>query len=94
MVVTPKCFKNVSKWINSLDTSRGNYSFQLSLPKKGLKRTINSRGIFGAQEVDKGMQDVFIQFSAKQLKKNQKSFIYMWNSQTQTETNTNATACE
>jgi hypothetical protein len=94
MVVAPKCFKNVSKWINSLDTSRGNYSFQLSLPKKILKRTINSKGIFGAQELEDGKQDVFFQFSAKQLKKNQKSYIYMWNSQTQTETNTTASVCE
>jgi hypothetical protein len=85
-VVTPKCFKNVSGWINSLNTSRGNFIFTMGFPQTGFKPTLNAYAQIGSQQVDSGVQNMFVQFSARQLKASRTSNVYVWKAGTEATT--------
>lgn len=76
--IFPKCFKNVSKWIHTLNTSRGNYAYETSFPQTAFKRTMDSRGKIGMSDVDNGKFDFVLQFSTKDLKKTGRSAIHFW----------------
>lgn len=76
--VIPRCFKNISKWINTLNTSRGNYAFETSYPQIGFKRTMDLDGRIGMAAVDNGEFEFVLQFSAKNLRKTRKSAVHFW----------------
>ncbi len=78
-VITPWCFKNLSNWIFRVNPSRGNYGFALELPQIKLKRVLNSYGEIGVENLTDASRDVFVEFSIKNLKKNQISDVYFWN---------------
>ncbi|HXH74285.1 MAG TPA: trypsin-like peptidase domain-containing protein [Bacteriovoracaceae bacterium] len=78
-VITPRCFKDVQGWIYVINTSRGNYTFEVSFPEVGMRRTMDAEGRLGAIETDHGKLNYFIQFSAKQLRNSGHSDVYFWN---------------
>lgn len=77
--ITPKCFKNILKWIYVINTSRGNYSYETSFPQVSIKRNLSAEGHVGATVVDGGELKVFLQFSGKDLKKTRISDVLVWN---------------
>jgi hypothetical protein len=79
--ITPKCFKNVSSWVNRINASRGNFSFTANLPQLSFKPTIGPDGKIGAMEVDDGIASYFLQFSVRQLKSSRVSDVHVWNSE-------------
>jgi hypothetical protein len=76
--VVPKCFKNLSNWINRVSSSRGNYGFSMQVPQVKMRRTINSYAESGTEVTSDLVQDVYIEFSVKQLRKNQTSSVTFW----------------
>ncbi|MGE3609843.1 MAG: hypothetical protein AB7I27_09690 [Bacteriovoracaceae bacterium] len=77
--ITPSCFKNLSVWIDSLGSVRGNYTEDTSIPSKSYKRAMDSYGRIYADETDLGSEEYYLQFSPKFLKINKRSNVYMWN---------------
>jgi hypothetical protein len=75
--VYPKCFKNVSKWINSLSNSRP-YTFTMDLPDVTLKKYMNEFGRIIPQEIYKESISTNFQFKPSLLRSNRQANVYMW----------------
>jgi hypothetical protein len=75
--VFPKCFKNVSKWINSLSNSRP-YTFTMDLPDVTLKKYMNEFGRIIPQEIYKESISTNFQFKPSLLRSNRQANVYMW----------------
>ena len=78
--IAPKCFKPLSGWMASLSGTRNNYVFDISLPMKSFKRTMDASARIQGQLVDNGMKKYSMQFSMKSLRNNKTSTVFMWNS--------------
>jgi hypothetical protein len=77
--IFPKCFKNISNWINDLNTSRNSHVFQVSLPDSSFKRVMNEFGRIEAAVATSEERSFFVQFSPKNIKANRQSTVFMWN---------------
>lgn len=77
--ITPKCFKNISRWINTLNTSRNAYVFQASLPNVVVKRKMNSYGRIVGVDESLAATIYNFQFSPKLLSIAKTSLVFMWN---------------
>jgi len=77
--IQPACFKNVNSWLWRINPSRGNYGFGMELPQIKMKRNMDSYGHIGSELVMDSSQDIYVEFSVKQLKKTKASDVVLWN---------------
>lgn len=78
--VSPTCFKPLNTWISSLNGTRNNYVFEVQIPMKTFKRTMDSSARVQGVVVDNGAKKYFMQFSLKNLRNSKTSTVFMWNS--------------
>jgi hypothetical protein len=78
--VLPKCFKPLSGWLPMINSTRNNYVFDITLPSVQFKKIMDGSGRIGGQVEEGPEKPYYIQFSLKQLKSIQRSFVWMWNS--------------
>lgn len=77
VVVFPKCFKNVSKWMGEFTSSKP-FVFNISLPDMTLKKAMNEHGkLFALENVKMNVPTNF-QFHPRVLKNTNRANVYMW----------------
>jgi len=77
--IEPWCFKNVNSWLWRINPSRGNYGFGMELPQIKMKRNMDHFGHIGSEFVMDLSQEIYVEFSVKQLKKSKSSDVVLWN---------------
>ncbi len=75
--ITPKCFKDVPSWIDTVSGSK--YIFSLSLPNKTLKKTMDAYGRIRGQEIAVADEVFKFQFSPNFLRARKYANLYQWN---------------
>jgi hypothetical protein len=78
VIITPKCFKDVPLWINSISTSKP-FKFKSPLPVRKLKKSMDSVGRIRGAETKGNDVDYTFQFSGSVLRANGYANLYMWN---------------
>lgn len=75
----PKCFKDVSSWLSTLNLSRNAFSFNVDFPQISFQKVMDQYGRLSGKEVEQGEKRHFIQFSPKNLKRFRNSRVFLWN---------------
>jgi hypothetical protein len=78
--ITPKCFKDVPTWIDTVSGSK--YIFSVSLPNKTLKKTMDAYGRIRGQEIAVADEVFKFQFSPNFLRARKYANLYQWNNTT------------
>lgn len=76
-VIEPKCFKNVSKWINEFTNSKP-FTFNLELPDVVIKKSMDEFGRIKALETIRGKAATNYQFTPRVLKNTKQANVYVW----------------
>lgn len=76
--VFPRCFKPLNDWISSLNGTRNNYVFEVSVPVTTFKKVMDANGRVQGQILSETPKDHYMQFSLKSLRSNKRSLVYMW----------------
>lgn len=77
--IYPKCFKPLKNWLQSLNRTRNNYVFEVSIPDQTFRRAMDENGRVQGIVQENPNKKYFVQFSLKSLRSQQKSVIFMWN---------------
>lgn len=77
--IYPKCFKPLAGWLTSLNGTRNNYVFEISLPFKTFRRAMDANGRIQGVTQDVPEKKYYMQFSLKSLRSTKTSVIFMWN---------------
>lgn len=77
VVVYPKCFKNVSKWIGEFNNNKP-FTFNNEIPELKIEKKMNEFGIIFAKEVGKVFIPTNFQFKPSILRSSKKATVFMW----------------
>jgi hypothetical protein len=77
VVVFPKCFKNVSKWIGEFNNSKP-FTFNIELPEMKIKMAMNEYGRIFAAESGKASIPTNFQFKPSILKNTKQATVFVW----------------
>ena len=77
VVVNPKCFKNVSKWIGEF-TNNKPFTFNIELPMIKIKKAMNDTGRIFALEILSNSIPTNFQFRPSILRNTKKSTVFVW----------------
>jgi hypothetical protein len=75
----PKCFKDVSSWLSTLNLSRNAFSFSVDFPQISFQKVMDQYGRISGKEVEQGEKRHFIQFSPKSVNRYRNSRVFLWN---------------
>lgn len=76
-LIEPKCFKNVSKWINEFTNSKP-FTFNLDLPEVLIRKSMDEYGKIKATETILGRTGTNFQFTPRVLKNTKQANVYVW----------------
>lgn len=77
--ILPRCFKPLSNWLSSLNSSRNNYVFNITLPTVKFKKVMDGNGRVSGIIEEGPEKPFYVQFSLKQLRSVKRSMLWMWN---------------
>lgn len=74
--IEPKCFKDVSSWIDSL-AGKKSYTFRIDTPALKIRKAMNIYGQISLTEVQRRIKPVRFQFKPNILRSNTRANVYM-----------------
>jgi hypothetical protein len=77
VVVFPKCFKNVSKWIGEFNNNKP-FTFNIEVPELKIQKKMNEYGRIFAKEIDKVMIPTNFQFKPSILRNTKQATVFVW----------------
>jgi hypothetical protein len=77
VIINPKCFKNVSKWIGEF-TNNKPFTFNIELPEMKIKKAMNENGRIFALETRRDSIPTNFQFKPSILRNTEQATVFVW----------------
>jgi hypothetical protein len=77
VIINPKCFKNVSKWIGEFTNSKP-FTFNIEFPEMKIKKAMNEYGRIFANETRRTSIPTNLQFKPSILRNTKQATVFVW----------------